>query len=154
MAVSSPPQTTASTRVLPRVPERRSRGSVALVAALLALCAYAAFARGGVGLPRETWLEIGVALVAAVVAGAWLGARSVRPVADPLAVAGAALLLAYAAWVGLSLLWSVAPEDTWQSFNRAFAYVLVVACALVAGSVTPRAIERVAAAWLIVALAV
>jgi hypothetical protein len=124
------------------------------VAGLLALCAYAAFARGGVGLPHETWFEVGVAVLAAVVATGWLGARSLRPRADRVAIAGLVLLALFAAWVAVSLAWTVAPEDTWQEFNRTFAYLLLAGTALVVGSAVPRAIERIAAGWVVVAVAV
>ena len=125
-----------------------------LAAALIVLCAYAAFARGGVGLPRETCLQLAVAALAAIVAGWWLGARSLRPAADPLAVTGVVLLVGFAAWTGASLLWSVAPDDTWASFNRALTYGLLAAVALVVGSVVPLAVSRIAAGWLVVAVGV
>jgi len=57
-------------------------------------------------------------------------------------------------WTGVSLLWSVAPDRTWQELNRMLMYALVLAVALAAGSTAPRAVERVAAGWLVVATAV
>jgi tetratricopeptide (TPR) repeat protein len=128
--------------------------SLALLVALLGACGYAAFAGGAVGLPEETWLQAGVVVIAVVAAVAWLGPGALRPAASPWALAGLGLLVAFAVWIGASLLWSVAPDRTWQELNRALMYVLVLAVALAAASTAPRAVERVAVGWLVVATAV
>ena len=92
-------------------------------------------------------------MLAAGAATAWLGPRVLRPDPEPLALAGLLLLLGFAAWTGASLLWSVAPDRTWASLNRALAYALVVGVAFAIGSV-PRAVDRLAAGWLVVATVV
>ena len=141
------------TRVMRRRPARPTAG-VALLVALLVVAGYAAFAEGAVGQPEEAWLQVAVALIAVAAAAAWLGAGRLRGGASGVAVAGVVLLAAYAAWAGISLAWSVTPDRTWAELNRALAYTLVVAVALLAASDTPRAIERVAMGWLAIALAV
>jgi hypothetical protein len=139
--------------VRPPRPLRPAAGT-ALLAGLLGAAGYAAFAGGAARLPEEAWLQAGVALLALVAAAAWLGPGPFRVAVHPAAAAGLALLGAFAAWTGASLLWTVAPDRTWLELNRAVAYALVVAVALAAGSAVPRAIGRVAAGWLVVATAV
>jgi tetratricopeptide (TPR) repeat protein len=126
----------------------------ALLVALLAAAGYAAFAEGAIGQPEEAWLQVAIALTALFAAAASLGANRLRAGASGVAIAAVVLLAAYAAWVGISLAWSVTPDRTWAEFNRAFAYTLVVAVALLAAPTALRAIERVAMGWLAIALAV
>jgi hypothetical protein len=70
---------------------------------------------------------------------AWLGSAIVlaacacvaflpRPLLSRAAWAFLVLLAGYAAWVGLSLLWSWAPDRAWDAFNRDLVYL---ACAVV-----------------------
>jgi hypothetical protein len=125
-----------------------------LLAGLLAAVAYAAFAGGAVALSDELWLQVGLALLAILAAAAWLGPGALRPAASPYAIAGLLLLVVFAAWIGASLLWSVTPDRTWEAVNRVLGYALVVATAILAGSSAPRAIERVAAGFLVIATAV
>jgi hypothetical protein len=136
--------------------KRRPRASApsALLLALLVACAYAAFAGGATSLPEEAWLQAGLAVLAVAAAAAWSGSRSVRPAASPWALAGLALLTLFAVWAGVSLVWSVAPDRTWEEVNRVLAYVLVVGVALVAASTSTRPAERIAAGWLVIATAV
>src|SRR5439155_8704184 len=53
----------------------------------------------------------------------------------------------------LTMLWSVAPDDSWLEANRSLAYALAVLLALGAGA-SARAIERIALGWLLIATAV
>ena len=154
MAVSSSTPAGAGQAPPPSAARRRPDVASALLVALLGVAAYAAFADGAVGLPHEAWLQIAVALLAALAAAAWLGAGRVRPAASPLAVAGLVLLAGLAAWTGASLAWSVAPERTWVELNRTIAYALVFAIALLGGNAAPWAVARVAVGWLAVATAV
>lgn len=134
---------------------RRTRPGAALALALVAACLYAAFAHGAVGLPDEARLQVGLAIVAVCAAGSWLvGAGGVRFAAPVEAWWGAGLLAAFAAWCGLSLLWSATPDRTWVELNRAIAYTLVVVLAIGAATSAPRAVERVAVGYLLVAVAV
>jgi O-antigen ligase len=91
-----------------------------------------AFAGGAVSLPEETWLQAGIVVLAVAAAVAWLGPGALRPAASPWALLGLGLLVAFAVWTGASLLWSVAPDRTWQQLNRVLMYALVVAVALAA----------------------
>ena len=152
MAVTTP----ASARVATRVGVRRARRpqpGTALLVALVAACTYAVFAHGGVGLPEEPRLQIGVALVSIGAAIGWLFSRTLSLRASTEAWIGVGLLFGFAVWCGVTLLWSVAPDDTWAQVNRGVAYTLVAVLAIAVGSSAPRAIERVATGWLVVAIA-
>jgi hypothetical protein len=124
------------------------RGTI-LALALLAACAYAAFAHGAVRIPDESWLQIGLDVVALVAVASWVAGRG-GPRSSLLGWAGAALLLAFAVWCAVTMLWSVAPDESWLEANRALTYALVVVLALALGA----GVERIAAGWLVVATAV
>src|SRR3954468_6152378 len=128
------------------------RGSI-LGLALLAACAYAAFAHGAVRIPDESWLQIGLYVAGLCAAGAWL-ARGSGPRTTREGWLGIALLTAFGAWCALTMLWSVAPDQSWLEANRSLSYALVVVLAAGLGTVSPAAIQRIALGWLLVASAV
>src|SRR5919202_5324468 len=124
------------------------RGTI-LAFALLAACAYAAFAHGAVRIPDETWLQVLIDLGALGAAAAWL-MRGDWPRTTPAGWLGVALLGAFAIWCAVSMAWSVAPDQSWLEANRALTYALVVVLAFGIG----HRIEQVALGWLVVATAV
>src|SRR6185503_9133114 len=128
--------------------------ATALLAGLLVACAAGAFADGATRLGAEAWLDAGIAVLALVAAGALLGAGRLAPRTSRAGWLGLALLAGFAAWCGLSLAWSLTPDLSWQETNRAIAYALVVAVALVAGTWAPRAADRAALGLLAIACAV
>ncbi|HEV2785730.1 MAG TPA: O-antigen ligase family protein, partial [Solirubrobacteraceae bacterium] len=155
MAVTTPP---SPPRVATRVGVRPAlirtpRSGTALLAALVAACAYAVFAHGAIGLPEEPRLQIGIALIGVGAAVGLLLTRTLVVRAPVEAWIGVGLLVGFAVWCGISLVWSVAPERTWAHVNRAISYALVVVLAMALASSLPRAIERVAYGWLLVAVA-
>jgi hypothetical protein len=157
MAVTQPPTASAAPGVAAQAPARADapgRQGTVLLAALVAACLYAAFASGATGYPDETWLQAGLAAVALGATAAWAGQRGIGARASLPAVYGIALLVAFAAWCGLSLLWSVTPDRSWLELDRALAYVLVAGLGIAAGTSAPRALERVALGWLGVSAAV
>ncbi len=95
---------------------------------------YAAFAHGAVARPtrrgsRSRWRRSRRSRPAR-------GCGAGRSVAAPrLALAGSGCF-AFAAWSGISLAWSVAPDQTWIELNRAITYVLVLCLGGLAGSST------------------
>lgn len=154
MAVTTPASPRVATRVDVRpVLSRTPRSGAALLAALVAVCAYAVFAHGAVGLPEEPRLQIGLALVGVGAAVGLLLTRTLTLRAPAEAWVGIGLLAGFAVWCGVTLLWSVAPERTWAQVNRAVAYSLVVVLAITVASSMPRAITRFAYGWLLVAVA-
>ena len=136
------------------VPRRADRSPVALGAALGAAVLYAMFAEGAIGIPQESALQVGVAAIALATLAGLLFGRGLRVRPAPLALAGLALLAGFAVWSGLSIAWSIAPDESWLELNRALAYALVAALALVLGSSLPRAAERVALGYLAIATVV
>jgi hypothetical protein len=125
-----------------------------LAGALLAICLYAAFAHGAVAAGDEERLQLAVAVVAVVstIAWLWTGALVLRaPRAGWIALA---LLAAFAFWSGVTLLWSVAPDQTWIECNRAITYLVVLGLAIGLGASHPRAPRLVADGFAIVALLV
>jgi hypothetical protein len=153
MAVTTPASPRVATRVGVRPALIRTpRSGAALLAALVGVCLYAVFAHGAIGLPEEPRLQIGVALVAVGAAVGLLLTRSLSLRAPAEAWVGIGLLVGFAVWCGISLLWSVAPERTWAHVNRTISYALVVVLAIALASSVPRAISRVAYGWLGVAV--
>jgi hypothetical protein len=126
----------------------------ALAGALLLLVLYAAFAHGADSDPAEARVQVGLSLLAALAGIGWLWTGTIRLRAQALALAGAALLAAFAVWNGLTLLWSVAPNQTWLELNRDLAYVLVLVLAIGVGASHPRPLRTVATGYLLVALVV
>jgi hypothetical protein len=124
------------------------RGTILALALVLA-CAYAAFAHGAVRIPDESWLQAGIEVAALAAAAAWL-ADGRGPRAGRAGWIGAALLLAFAVWCAITMLWSVAPDQSWLEANRALTYALAVVLAMAVGA----HVERVATGWLVVATAV
>jgi hypothetical protein len=115
---------------------------------------YAAFADGAIALPMEARLQVGVAALALLALAVFLFAPGARIAAGRLGWAGVALLALFTVFTGLSFAWSIAPDGTWGELNRAFAYLLVLMVALVAGSSIARPLERAALAFLMIAGAV
>ncbi|MEA2222977.1 MAG: hypothetical protein QOH83_1353 [Solirubrobacteraceae bacterium] len=154
MAVTTPASPRVATSVDVRPARIRTpRSGSALLVALVAVCAYAVFAHGAVGLPEEPRLQIGIAFVGVGAAVGLLLTRTLSLRAPVEAWVGVGLLVGFAAWCGVTLLWSVAPERTWAHVNRALAYSLVIVLAIALVSSMPRALTRIAYGWLFVALA-
>jgi hypothetical protein len=134
--------------------QTRSRSAVKLPAALLLLILYAAFDHGAVALPVDTRLQVAIAAIAAVAGAAWLWSGTLRFSAPRSAIAGTVLLGAFACWSGITVLWSVAPDQTWIELNRAIGYVIVLCLAIAVGASLANAVELVTSGFLAIALAV
>ena len=95
--------------------------------------------------------SVWTALAALLVAGGWgalaLAGRSPLPGGGAVLVG---LLLATAAWSGLSIAWSVAPDLSWAELDRTLVYTAFLAVGLLLGAGRPEA-ARLAAAALTVA---
>jgi hypothetical protein len=123
-------------------------GAVALAAALVAV---AFVGKGGTELGRLVSVEIsltllsGLVLAAAVVLG---GATRLYGVG---AVAAFALL---ALLTGISIAWSVAPDESWVEANRTLAYLFVFTAAVAAGNLLPESLRAVLAGVTLASLAI
>lgn len=159
-ATTHPPPAPAPVARTPAAAEDAPRAWPAAVLGLatLALLAYAALAGGAISARDEWRLQVGAAAVAAVAAAGLLFAQrgpgrapAIRAAATPAGWAGLGLLALFAVWNGVTLAWSIAPEETWLDVNRMLAYALVAALGLVVGSSLPRAAERATLAFLALA---
>lgn len=146
----------APERAFARARESAAAGplpATALVAALILLVLYAAFDHGAGGVAAAARLQVILAVVATAAAGTtWTG--KLRFSAPTPAVAGVGSLALFAAWSGLSLAWSAAPDQTWTELNRALTYAVVLVLAILAGASHPRAVRLVADGLLAVVLLV
>jgi hypothetical protein len=141
------------------VQSRRAWAEARSPAALTALglgasVAYAAFASGAIELPMEARLQVGIAALSLLSFAALLFAAPMRVSASTTGWAGLGLLALLATWTGASMAWSIAPDATWTELNRTLAYTLIAAVALTIGSSLPRAAERVAKGYLLIAVVV
>ena len=132
----------------------RRRRSLALAAALLLLCLYAAFAHGAVSPSAQERVELVVAVIATAAAAGWLWTGSVR-LRAPADVWVAVLALGgFALWSGVTLAWSLSPDQTWSECNRDVTYVIVLVLAITAGASHPRALAVVGYGFLVACLVV
>jgi hypothetical protein len=133
--------------------DRPGRAASALCWALVIALLYAAFAHGAAQYPDETRFQIGLcAICVLALAGVLLG--PLRLTAPSVAWWGVGALVLFAAWSGVTLAWSVAPDRTWVEVNRAIAYVLVLGLGIAVGASHPRAMARLAVGYLGVAVLV
>lgn len=140
---------------LHRPSNERARGlarlPVLIGGALLCIVLYAAFDHGAVSVSAGARVEVAVSAVAAVTAAALgLGAVWFRGVSRS-ALIGLGLLGGFACWCAVTLLWSVAPDQTWIEFNRAVLYALVAGLAIALGASHPRAPSALAIGFVLVA---
>jgi O-Antigen ligase/Tetratricopeptide repeat len=121
----SPSRPTRRTITIPIPDVTGNAGLAAGVAIAIAAAAFAA--AGGLRLERTTYV-----LIAMMLAGAALVAAALlrRPRSADFPLRGGGPLLAFgvlAALTALSVLWSLAPADSWVEANRTFAYLSVFA---------------------------
>jgi O-Antigen ligase len=120
----------------PTLAERRRPGGDVVIGAVgaAALCLVAFFASGGVDLAPNTWVQVGLIVVAAgaAIALAVFGDRGP-------AWGGRALLLfaALAALTYASIAWSVQPDNSWLEANRTLSYFAAFAAALMLARLAP-----------------
>jgi hypothetical protein len=104
-------------------------GTTVGVAALIALSAFVA--KGGSRLEPTTWSEVGLLLAGAGAVGAALVLP--RPARTPARLHGAWTVAAFGAlavYTALSVIWSLAPSDSWQEADRTLAYLATLAGAV------------------------
>jgi tetratricopeptide (TPR) repeat protein len=151
------PRTAQITAPMAAVPGRWAAARVSLagliVVGTLGLALYAAFSDGATGYGAQGWTQLGLAVLAACAAALGVARERVSSIPRP-AAWGLGLLAAFALWSGISLAWSIAPANTWVELNRDISYVLVAGIGLVIGLTHPRAVERVAHLFLVVAVLV
>ena len=100
----------------------RARNTFPFAVSLAAVGAFS-FLSGGYIIGRST--PVVVALLVAAAVWVWFLRRSTRP--SFLFLAALAAFTAFTAWSGLSLLWSLGPDLTWEAFNLTAFYLAVLA---------------------------
>ena len=100
----------------------------------LAVSIAAALLLGAVFAGESVWTWIAALLVAGGWGTAALAGRAPVPVAGYLL---AGLLLATAAWSGLSVAWSVAPDLSWHELDRSLVYAAFLAVGLLFAAAVP-----------------
>src|SRR5919201_316582 len=131
-------------------PERRA--TLVVLGAGGGLAAAAALFSDGSSSGRLVW--IGIAAVAIAGAAATGAAAGWWPVLGREAVVALALLVAFVCWCGISVLWSIEPDRSWDYLNRGLVYVAFAVVGLAVGAFVPAAARVWAwALGLVIALA-
>jgi hypothetical protein len=102
-----------------------SRGNVIFAALALLLAAALVFGEG-----RSFWVGSAALVAAAVVLGAALLGLAPRPVLTRAGGVAVALFVAFVLWAGASILWSEAPDRSWDFLNRGLVYLAFLALGL------------------------
>jgi hypothetical protein len=87
---------------------------------------------------RLVWIGL-AALVVATGVAAWAFLGLPRPVLGREAVAALLFLTALVAWNGISVLWSIEPDRSWDYLNRGLVYLAFAVVGAAIGSIVPRA---------------
>lgn len=125
--------------------------SSAVVVASAGLLAAALFFGGGTDTVRLLPIGLAALFVAGAVVVATLSGLLPAPRLDTAGIAFSALLAAFVVWSGLSVEWSIAPDLSWDLFNRELAYLAFAVVGVYAGALVPRSL-RVVASGLALAL--
>ena len=86
---------------------------------------------------RLLWLGGAALLLAAVWGGAAALGLVARPAVSGAGAAALGCLVALAAWMGVSIAWSDAPDRSWDMLNRGLAYTALAGVGLLAGALQP-----------------
>jgi hypothetical protein len=114
------------------------RAALFPLAAAGALVGVAALFSAGSSNGRLAWIGLLALVVAAAVVTAGL-VSAPRPLLAREAVAALVLLAAFVCWCGLSVLWSIEPDRSWDYLNRGLVYVALAVIGLAVGAYVPRA---------------
>jgi len=87
---------------------------------------------------RLVWLGLAALALAAVLAAGVLAGLP-RPAPRREALVALGLLAAFVCWSGISVLWSIEPDRSWDYLNRGLVYLAFAAVGLALGAYVPRA---------------
>jgi tetratricopeptide (TPR) repeat protein len=131
-----------------------SPAASAVFGAAIALVAAALFFSGGSRLGPLAWIGTFALLAAGLVIAAALWGLLPVPALGREGLAFVALATALVAWIGVSIVWSAAPDRSWDYFNRGLVYLAFTALGLFVAALDERAVRRVAAACAVLFTAV
>lgn len=120
----------------------RSPSTVAVAGLAAVLAAWALFL--GQGNTAPTWLGFGALVGAGALTVGALLARLPSPTVDGWAVAFVACFAGLVLWEGVSILWSVQPDVSWDGINRGLVYLAFLCVGMFLGAVVPRAPRTIA----------
>src|ERR1043166_8673440 len=101
------------------------------------LAGVAALFSAGSSSSRLLWLGLAALVLSATAATA--AALGWWPVLSREALIALGLLIAFVCWCGISILWSIEPDRSWEYFNRGLVYVAFAVMGLAVGVYVPRA---------------
>src|SRR5919108_80589 len=87
---------------------------------------------------RLVWLGLAAVILATAVAAGVLAGLP-RPAPGREAIVALALFVAFVSWSGISIVWSIEPDRSWDYFNRGLVYLAFAAVGLALGAYVPRA---------------
>ena len=131
---------------------RRARGEPAvpaLAATALFLCVLFS---GGANETRLAWIGGFVLVATAALAAVALAGRMTVPLPSRAGSVFLPALAAFAVWMGLSIVWSVEADRSWDYFNRTLVYLALALVGAAAGGVLGERAPRLAAYALALAL--
>ena len=108
------------------------RAALFPLAAAGALVGVSALFSEGSSNGRLTWIGLAAQAVAAGIATVAL-VWAPRPVLRREAVVALGLLVVFVCWCGLSVLWSIQPDRSWDYLNRGLVYVAFAVIGLALG---------------------
>ena len=134
--------------------ERRATTGTVVAWASGALAFAAFFLAQGTSPGPLVWIGAFAVALAALFGAAALAGFVTLPRLDGPAAAFVGALFALAAWVGLTTIWSISPDSSWQYTNRTLVYAAFALLGVLAASSLARPFERLAdgAAALLAAL--
>jgi len=124
------------------MPRGLPRSAGALFVTALALTGLAVFFGDGSAYAPLVWIGGAATCAAGAALALGLFGRLPLPRLDGWGWAFVALLVAFVAWNGVSIVWSVQPDRSWEYFNRGLVYLAFAALGLVIGVVVRRAPGR------------
>jgi len=123
----------------------RSAAGLVLLGAAGVLLTVSSFFGGGISVERLYWLGMGVFVVALAGGVAVLAGLLPLPVPRPAGLGFLVLLGGYVLWNGISVVWSIVPDRSWDTFNRGLVYLAFCIVGVLAGALAPRPARTVAA---------
>src|SRR5919108_523887 len=82
---------------------------------------------------RLVWLGLAAVILATAVAAGVLAGLP-RPAPGREAIVALALFVAFVSWSGISIVWSIEPDRSWDYFNRGLVYLAFAAVGLALGA--------------------
>jgi len=114
-----------------------------VLAAAAGLLVFAVFFGGGTDTDRLMPIALAAVFFAGAAVVASLGGLIPAPRISSAGLLFLALLAAFVVWSGVSIAWSVAPDLSWDLFNREVAYLAFAVGGLYAGALVPRSLRMV-----------